>query len=99
MIYDGPTADITPHRDDRRYAHLVAILSLWGSARVDVVADREGRQSLDSLPCIAGDLDVRLRGSGSAATELRPLDVVHGPTEGSPASLASRVVAGGRDSP
>jgi hypothetical protein len=76
--YAPGSAGISPHRDGRRHHHLVAILTLEGSARLRHCSDREGT-TLRAFDADAAGL-VLLRGPGLAGVDDdRPLHAVDGP--------------------
>ncbi len=81
---------ISVHRDGKRHRHLVAILTLEGSARLRLCSDREGT-TIQAWDADAGSL-VLLRGPGLAGTEDdRPLHAVDGPRGGPRTSFTLRV--------
>jgi hypothetical protein len=74
--YRGRGAGITAHRDRRRYRLLIAVLSLQGSARLTIVADRAASRPLASWLYRPGDI-VLLRAPGWAGRDDgRPLHIV-----------------------
>jgi hypothetical protein len=78
--YAPGSAGISTHRDGRRHHHLVAVLTLEGSARLRQCSDREGTtvRAWDAGP---GSI-VLLRGPGLAGLDDgRPLHAVDGPRE------------------
>ena len=70
----GPGEGISPHRDNSFYEGFVAVVTLAGSARLRVVADREGGTELASWQAGPGHLAL-LRGPRSGV-EARPLHEV-----------------------
>jgi alkylated DNA repair dioxygenase AlkB len=96
MRYASRRDGITPHRDGSRFERAVFVVSLTGTARFDVVADRGGRDVLAEWTCRPGDAVVlrgpRLRGC-EHLDEPRPLHRVHGPASGERVSLALRMDA------
>jgi hypothetical protein len=89
--YRPGSAGISVHRDGRRHRHLVAILTLEGSARLRQCSDREGT-TVRAWAADAGSL-VLLRGPGLAGTDDdRPLHAVDGPGEHPRTSFSLRVV-------
>jgi len=87
--YAPGSAGISTHRDGRRHAYLVAILTLEGSALLRQCSDRAGTtvHAWDAGP---GSL-VLLRGPGLAGVEDdRPLHAVDGPRDGRRTSLTLR---------
>jgi hypothetical protein len=85
------SSGITVHRDGRRHRHLVAIVTLEGSARLRQCSDREGT-TVRAWEADAGSL-VLLRGPGLAGTDDdRPLHAVDGPGEHPRTSFTLRVV-------
>jgi hypothetical protein len=99
MVYSGPGAGITPHRDHRRYILLIAILSISGIARFRIVADRAGCNVVHDWQCKPGDL-VLLRAPSLAdpvdGSDPRPLHAVYGPLAGQRVSLTFRMDEGKR---
>jgi hypothetical protein len=84
------SSGISVHRDGKRHRHLVAILTLEGSARLRQCSDREGT-TVRSWEADAGGL-VLLRGPGLAGTDDdRPLHAVDGPREHPRTSFTLRV--------
>jgi alkylated DNA repair dioxygenase AlkB len=76
--YAPDSAGISTHRDGRRHAYLVAILTLEGSALLRQCSDRAGT-TVDAWDAGAGSL-VLLRGPGLGGIEDdRPLHAVDGP--------------------
>lgn len=70
----GPGEGISPHRDNSFYEGFVAVVTLAGSARLRVVADREGATELASWDAGPGHLAL-LRGPRPGG-EARPLHEV-----------------------
>lgn len=88
--YLAGSAGISVHRDGKRHRHLVAILTLEGSARLRQCSDREGT-TVRSWEADAGSL-VLLRGPGLAGAEDdRPLHAVDGPRRHPRTSFTLRV--------
>lgn len=72
------SAGISPHRDRRRYAQLIAVITVTGSAAFTVCRDRRG-EPIRSWPASAGSL-VLLRGTGlGGVADGRPMHAVAGP--------------------
>jgi hypothetical protein len=70
---------ITPHRDQRRYAYLVAVITVAGSAPFTLCSNRDG-DPLRTWQAHQGSL-VLLRGPGLAGDpDGRPMHMVGGPT-------------------
>lgn len=91
--YAPGSTGISVHRDGRRYRQLVAILTLEGSARLWLCADRSGT-AVESWNADAGSL-ILLRGPGlGGAADGRPLHAVDGPLTRSRTSLTLRWQAG-----
>lgn len=91
MSYARSTAGIGPHLDRRRYRELIAIFSVSGRARLELVADRAGRRVLTAFDCVPGDL-VLLRAPGlGGIDDGRPLHQVGGPRRGTRVSLSLRM--------
>ena len=86
MRYHAGSLGITPHRDNRRYRHLIAILTVQGSASFTLCADRDGT-ILDQWHTVPNSL-VLLRAPGLAgAADSRPFHTVGGPTNDTRISL------------
>ncbi|MGH9004930.1 MAG: hypothetical protein ACRDYV_17545 [Acidimicrobiia bacterium] len=91
LRYRGRAAGISPHRDHKRYAVLIAVFTLLGEARLSVVADRAGEHVLASWLTAPGDLFL-LRASGFGGDEdRRPLHAVGPPTGYERVSLTLRM--------
>jgi hypothetical protein len=85
----GPVG-ITAHRDGRWYRRLVAVLTLVGSARFEVLASREG-ELVEAWDARSGGLTL-MRGPGLAGLrDGRPFHLVHAPRRGVRCSLALRM--------
>jgi hypothetical protein len=92
--YAPGSTGVSTHLDGRRHAHLVAILTLEGSAVLRQCADREGT-TVRAWDADAGSL-VLLRGPGlDGVADGRPLHAVDGPVEGRRTSLTLRSTPGG----
>jgi hypothetical protein len=92
MRYHAGSFGITPHRDTKRYRHLVAIFTIEGSASFTLCADRDGTV-LDQWQTVPNSL-VLLRAPGLAAAEdSRPFHAVGGPTRDTRVSLTFRMSA------
>jgi alkylated DNA repair dioxygenase AlkB len=79
LRYQPDSFGITPHRDQRRFAQLVAVITVAGSAPFTLCRNREG-EPIRTWQADAGSL-VLLRGSGLAGNpDGRPLHLVGGPT-------------------
>ncbi|MDQ4011087.1 MAG: alpha-ketoglutarate-dependent dioxygenase AlkB [Actinomycetota bacterium] len=77
--YRPGSVGITPHRDQRRYAQLVALITIAGSAPFTLCRSRDG-DSLQTWQVDEGSL-VLLRGPGLAGDpDGRPMHMVGGPT-------------------
>lgn len=77
--YQPGSAGITPHRDQRRYAQLVAVITVAGSAPFTLCRNRDG-DPIRTWQAAAGSL-VLLRGPGLAGDpDGRPMHLVGGPT-------------------
>jgi hypothetical protein len=76
MRYRGHDTGITAHRDSRRYVRAIAVVTVSGEARFEILGDRAGKQVIESWLCRAGDV-VLLRGlelpGGQSDLEPRPL--------------------------
>lgn len=77
--YQVGSVGITPHRDQRRYAQLVAVITVAGSAPFTLCRNRDG-DPIRTWQAEAGSL-VLLRGPGLAGDpDGRPMHLVGGPT-------------------
>ena len=77
--YQPGSLGITPHRDQRRYAQLVAVITVAGSAPFTLCRNRAG-DPIQTWQADAGSL-VLLRGPGLAGEpDGRPMHSVGGPT-------------------
>jgi alkylated DNA repair dioxygenase AlkB len=88
--YEPGALGVSPHLDSKRFAVLVAIFTIEGSARFALCQDRAGAiiQALDAGP---GSLAL-LRGPGLLdAEDQRPFHTVHGPTAGRRFSITFRM--------
>ena len=88
--YEPGALGVSPHRDGKRFAVLVAVFTIQGSARFALCRDRAGTvvQEWDAGP---GSLAL-LRGPGLADSEdRRPFHTVHGPTGGRRCSVSFRM--------
>jgi hypothetical protein len=93
MTYRGPVSGIGPHLDRLRYRELIAIFSVSGRARLELVDDRDGSRVLTGFDCAPGDL-VLLRAPGlGGLADGRPLHQVLGPRRGTRSSLSVRMDA------
>lgn len=89
--YRGLGAGISPHRDHKRYAFLVAVFTLAGEAPFSVVGDRAGQHRLAGWMTAPGDLCL-LRAPGFAGhDDGRPLHAVAAPAGEERISLAFRM--------
>ncbi len=90
--YAPGSAGISTHRDGRRHAYLVAIVTLEGSALLRQCSDRAGT-TVQAWDAGAGSV-VLLRGPGLGGVEDdRPLHAVDGPRDGRRTSLTLRATA------
>jgi hypothetical protein len=79
--YHPGSLGITPHRDQRRFTHLVAVITVAGSAPFTLCRNRAG-DPIRTWQASEGSL-VLLRGPGLAGQEDgRPMHLVGGPTGG-----------------
>jgi hypothetical protein len=79
--YHPGSLGITPHRDQRRFAQLVAVITIVGSAPFTLCRNRAG-DPIRTWQASAGSL-VLLRGPGLAGQkDGRPMHLVGGPTGG-----------------
>ncbi|MGH3825416.1 MAG: hypothetical protein ACRDRA_21635 [Pseudonocardiaceae bacterium] len=77
--YQPGSLGITPHRDQRRYAQLVAVITIAGSAPFTLCRNRDG-DPIRTWQADEGSL-VALRGPGLAGhPDGRPMHLVGGPT-------------------
>ncbi|MGH3778061.1 MAG: hypothetical protein ACRDRR_20395 [Pseudonocardiaceae bacterium] len=77
--YPPGSVGITPHRDQRRYAQLVAVITVAGSAPFTLCRNRDG-DPIRTWQADEGSL-VLLRGPGLASDpDGRPMHLVGGPT-------------------
>ncbi len=72
--YPRGSLGITPHRDHVRYEGLVALITLSGTARFFICADRSGQDARE-VPCPPGNL-VLMRAPGFAGGRDRPFHFV-----------------------
>jgi hypothetical protein len=81
--YQPGSLGITPHRDQRRFAQLVAVVTIAGSAPFTLCRNRSG-DPIQTWQANEGSL-VLLRGTGLAGDPNgRPMHLVRGPTGGNP---------------
>ncbi|MGQ0717767.1 MAG: hypothetical protein ACT4NP_10730 [Pseudonocardiales bacterium] len=77
--YQPGSVGITPHRDQRRYAQLVAVITVAGSAPFTLCRNRDG-DPIRTWQAAEGSL-VLLRGPGLAGNpDGRPMHLIGGPT-------------------
>ncbi|MBV9652633.1 MAG: hypothetical protein JO296_21200 [Pseudonocardiales bacterium] len=76
--YQPGSLGITPHRDQRRFAQLVAVVTVAGSAPFTLCRDRAG-DPIHTWQAGAGSL-LLLRGPGLSGDDGRPMHSVGGPT-------------------
>ncbi len=77
--YQPGSVGVTPHRDQRRYAQLVAVITVAGSAPFTLCRNRDG-DPIRTWQADEGSL-VLLRGPGLAGDpDGRPMHLVGGPT-------------------
>jgi hypothetical protein len=89
MRYHAGSLGITPHRDNKRYRHLIAIFTIESSASFTLCGDREGTV-VDHWQTLPSSL-VLLRAPGLAGVEDgRPFHTVGGPTSSTRISLTLR---------
>jgi hypothetical protein len=99
--YHPGSLGITPHRDQRQFAQLVAVITVAGSAPFTLCRNRAG-DPIRTWQASQGSL-VLLRGPGLASQEDgRPMHLVGGPTGGTPRTsigirMHSAVTAAGRN--
>jgi hypothetical protein len=88
--YQPGSLGITPHRDQRRYAQLVAVITVAGSAPFTLCRNRDG-DPIRTWQARAGSL-ILLRGPGLAGhPDGRPMHRVGGPTGTSRTSIGIRM--------
>ena len=78
--YPKGSFGITAHRDHVRYQGLVAVVTLAGTARFFVCAERSGRGARE-VPCSPGDL-LLMRAPGFAGRRDRPFHYLSDVTQG-----------------
>jgi 2OG-Fe(II) oxygenase superfamily len=88
--YEPGGLGVSPHRDGKRFAVLVAVFTIQGSARLALCRDRAGAV-IQEWAAGPGSL-VLLRGPGLLdAEDRRPFHAVHGPTAGRRCSVTFRM--------
>jgi hypothetical protein len=88
--YEPGTVGVTPHLDHKRYAGLVAIVTVTGAADFTLCRDRAG-DPIETWNAGAGSL-VLLRGPGlGGVADGRPLHMVAGPMNGHRVSVGIRM--------
>lgn len=88
--YRPKSVGITPHRDQRRYAQLVAVITIAGSAPFTLCRNRDG-DPIRTWQAAQGSL-VLLRGPGLAGDpDGRPMHMVGGPTGAPRTSIGIRM--------
>lgn len=87
--YQPGSLGITPHRDQRRYTQLVAVITVTGSAPFTLCHNRAG-DPIRTWQADAGSL-VLLRGPGLAGEDGRPMHLVGGPTGAPRTSIGIRM--------
>ncbi|MGH3695512.1 MAG: hypothetical protein ACRDRX_16250 [Pseudonocardiaceae bacterium] len=94
--YQPGSIGITPHRDQRRYAQLVAVITVAGSAPFTLCHNRAG-EAIRTWQADAGSL-VLLRGPGLAGNpDGRPMHLVGGPTGTPRTSIGIRMDTAGQN--
>lgn len=89
-VYRPGWIGVTSHLDGRWYRRLVAVFTVAGSARFEVLASRAG-EALESWDARAGGLTL-MRGPGLAGSrDGRPYHAVEGPRRGVRCSVALRM--------
>lgn len=89
-VYRPGWVGVTSHLDGRWYRRLVAVFTIVGSARFEVLASRAG-EVLDVWEARAGGLTL-MRGPGLAGSrDGRPFHAVEGPRRGVRCSVALRM--------
>ncbi|HJS26022.1 MAG TPA: hypothetical protein VJ913_02725 [Actinomycetota bacterium] len=89
-VYRPGWVGVTSHLDGRWYRRLVAVFTIVGSARFEVLASRAG-EVLGSWDARAGGLTL-MRGPGLAGSrDGRPFHAVEGPRRGVRCSVALRM--------
>lgn len=87
--YQPGSIGITPHRDQSRYAQLVAVITVAGSAPFTLCRNRAG-DPIRTWQADPGSL-VLLRGPGLAGEDGRPMHLVGGPTGAPRTSIGIRM--------
>lgn len=88
--YQPGSIGITPHRDQRRYAQLVAVITISGSAQFALCRNRDGDPTR-TWQAGEGSL-VLLRGPGlNGDPDGRPMHLVGGPTSNPRTSIGLRM--------
>ncbi len=88
--YQPGSVGITPHRDQRRYAQLVAVITVAGSAPFTLCRNRAG-DPIQTWQANDGSM-VLLRGPGLVGNpDGRPMHVVGGPTGAPRTSIGIRM--------
>jgi hypothetical protein len=89
-VYRPGWVGVTSHLDGRWYRRLVAVFTIVGSARFEVLSSRAG-EPLESWDARAGGLTL-MRGPGLAGSrDGRPYHAVEGPRRGVRCSVALRM--------
>ena len=92
-IYRPGSIGITPHLDGKRYRRLVAVLTVWGSARFTVCRTRAG-EVVAAWNAGPGSITL-MRAPGLAGhRDGRPFHTVSGPRGGERCSLGIRMSVG-----
>lgn len=93
--YRPGSIGITPHRDQRRYAQLVAVITIAGSAPFTLCRNRDG-DPIQTWQADEGSL-ILLRGPGLAGNpDGRPMHLVGGPTSTPRTSIGIRMDMGSK---
>jgi hypothetical protein len=89
-VYRPGWVGVTSHLDGRWYRRLVAVFTITGSARFEVLASRAG-ETVEAWDARAGGLTL-MRGPGLAGSrDGRPFHAVEGPRRGIRCSVALRM--------
>lgn len=98
VLYRPGSIGITPHLDGKRYRRLVAVVTLWGSAELNICRDRAGGVMTTFLAS-ARSLTL-LRGPGLAfARDGRPFHSVSTPRAGERCAIGLRMTTSRRETP
>jgi FolB domain-containing protein len=77
--YEKGSLGITPHRDEKKYGHVICIIPLTGKGQLATCDDREGSNK-KPVDTTLGNL-ILLRAPGYAGMHVRPMHVVYDITD------------------